>query len=219
MIVGNPPGTGNDVWGRLIARHMPGQIPGKPHIVVQNMPGAGTINAANYLYNRAPKDGTVFGTISRNLVTADLLGRKNMRFDLKKFVWIGSPEIENRVCAASTSSGVKSVQDLFRQELVVGGTGAGTMPTLPPQFINRFAGTKFNVVSGYPGSAEVMIALDRHEVDGVCVTLGLFKGPYAYLIENKKVRILFNSEPDRIDGSPDVPSIFEFIKGEDDKQG
>jgi tripartite-type tricarboxylate transporter receptor subunit TctC len=218
LITGTRAGSGNDVWARLILRHMQRHIPGQPSIIIQSMPGAGSITAANHLYNIAPKDGSVFGVISRNLVTQAILKRPNIKYDPRQFKWIGSPELENRVCIASASSPVKTVEDLLKQELIVGGTGAGTMPTFLPRVLNEFAGTKFKVVDGYPASNDVLLAMERREVDGICVTYGLFKGPHSDLIKNKKVNVLFNSEPSKFTQLPNVPSIFDYIKDEESKQ-
>jgi tripartite-type tricarboxylate transporter receptor subunit TctC len=121
LIVGVAAGDGYDLWSRLVARHMAGHIPGRPRIIVQNMPGAGMITAANYLYNIAPRDGTAFGSISRSLPPQAVLERPNIKFDPRQVGWIGSPETVNRVCAVGPSATVKTIDDVFEQEAVVGG--------------------------------------------------------------------------------------------------
>src|SRR5829696_9030702 len=124
IITGAAAGDGYDLWSRMLARHMGRHIPGRPSIIVQNMPGAGTVIAANHVFNVAAKDGTVIGSFSRSLPSQALIGRPNIRFDPRRFGWIGSPESINRVCAVSKAAKAQSIDDLFKHELVVGGIGA-----------------------------------------------------------------------------------------------
>jgi len=126
LIVGSAPGQDYDTWMRVIARHLGGHIPGKPSIVVENMPGAGSLIAANHLFNRAAQDGTVLGSVSRNIPNYAFKKQPNVNFDPLKFNWIGSPEMTHRGCFARTDSGVRSAKELFERELVVGTDGAGT---------------------------------------------------------------------------------------------
>ena len=133
MIVGTAPGD-YDTWARLVVRHMRQYVPGNPGFVVENMPGAGSLIAANHLYNKAAQDGTVLGSVSRNIPNFAFTKKPNVFFDPLKYNWIGSPEMTNRGCFARPDSGVKTTEDLFQRELLVGTDGAGTslseMPTL-----------------------------------------------------------------------------------------
>jgi tripartite-type tricarboxylate transporter receptor subunit TctC len=126
MIIGMGAGGGYDAWGRLVARHIGKHLPGSPAVVPQNMPGGGSYVAASYIYNIAPKDGTVFGIISRDAVLGPIMGAGGARFDPIKIFWIGTPTTETNVCAASSTAQVKTAQDLFTKELIVGNTGTGT---------------------------------------------------------------------------------------------
>ena len=126
VIIGFGPGGGYDMWGRLIARHIGKHLPGKPNVIAQNMPGAGSFVAASHIYNAAPKDGTVFGIIARDAALGPLTGAPGARFDATKFSWLGTPTKETNVCIAYQTAAVKTVQDLFEKQLIVGDTGPGT---------------------------------------------------------------------------------------------
>jgi tripartite-type tricarboxylate transporter receptor subunit TctC len=218
LLVGSEAGNDYDNWGRFVAHALVAHIPGKPTIVVENMPGGGTIVVANYLYNIAPKDGTVLATFSRNLPSAAVLGRPNIKFDPRRFNWLGSPERLNRVCAANTDARVQTAADLFTTELLVGGAGAGAVPSFLPVLLNNLLGTKFKLIEGYSGSGSVFLAMDRREVEGICITLGVFTGPRANLLQDGKVRLLFNTESKRLASFPEVPTIQEFIKTDEQRQ-
>ena len=218
LLVGSEAGNDYDNWARFLAHTMPAHIPGKPSIVVENMPGGGTIVVANYLYNVAPKDGTVFATFSRNLPSAAVMGRPNIKFDPRRFNWVGSPERLNRVCAANTDARVQKAADLFTTELLVGGAGAGAVPSFLPVLLNNLLSTRFKLIEGYSGSGAIFLAMDRHEVEGICITLGVFTGPRANLLQEGKVRLLFNTESKRLAKFPDVPTIQEFIKTDEQRQ-
>ena len=218
LVIGSPSGDSNDIWGRLILRHMTGHISGNPTGVPQNMPGGGTLIAANYLYNIAPKDGSQIGVFSRNIPTQAVLNRPNANFDPRKFGWLGSPELVNRVCTVWHEADVQSAQDLFAKELIVGGTGAGTAPTFMPAVYNKVLGMKFKVVEGYKGGADVFIAMERREVDGICLSFSQLKGPRAEWLAQGKLIVLFNTETTPLPGYPDVPTIYKFVKTEEQRQ-
>ena len=126
LVVGTGPGGGYDLWARTVGRHIGRHLPGTPSVVPQNMPGAGSYTAASHLYNVAPKDGTVMGIIARDAALGPLTGASGARFDPTRLSWIGTPTKETNVCIAYHTAKVKSVQDLYRDQLIVGSTGAGT---------------------------------------------------------------------------------------------
>lgn len=218
LVIGSPVGDSNDIWGRLMLRYMTGYIPGNPTGVPQNMPGGGTLIAANYLYNIAPKDGSHIGVFSRNIPTQAVLNRPNANFDPRKFGWLGSPELVNRVCTVWHDSAIKSAADLFDKELIVGGTGAGTAPTFMPTVYSKVLGMKFKVVEGYKGGADVFLAMERREVDGICLSFSQLKGPRAEWLAEGKLRVLFNTETTPLLGYPEVPTIYKFVKTEEQRQ-
>jgi tripartite-type tricarboxylate transporter receptor subunit TctC len=217
LIIGNPPGGDYDLGGRLLVRYMRRHIPGMPNIVVQNMPGASTFVAANYLYNVAPKDGSVFGSFSRNLASQAVLGRDNLKVDPRQFGWIGGSSYPSRICAVATASQIKTVADLFARELIVAGAGAGSSLSIVPTVLNRVLGTKFRVVEGYKGSGDAIIALERGEVEGICHTFSSFGNSHAELISSGKIRILFHAEEGSFPDVPGVPSIYDFAKTDEQK--
>jgi tripartite-type tricarboxylate transporter receptor subunit TctC len=218
LVTGSPPGDSYDVWARILARHMSRHIPGEPTIIVQNMPGGGTLIAANWLYTVAPKDGTVFGTFSRNLPAQAVLGRPNFNFDPRKFGWLGSPETVNRVCIANTNANVQNASELFTKELLVGGGGAGEVTTFLPTLFNKLLGTKFKLVDGYKGTGGVLLAMERGEVEGTCMSMSQLSGPRRDLLDNNKVRILFSTETKPLAEFPTVPTIYQFVKTSEQRQ-
>jgi len=217
IFVGFGPGSGYDVWTRLVARHMIRQIPGEPNIIIKNMPGAGSLTAANYVYNVATKDGTALGAFSRNLPGQALIGRKGVKFDPRKFGWIGSPTIASRVCAVLSKTKVRSVDDARKTQVMMGGTGPASAPSFMPVVLNRLVGTKFKVIEGYRSSEEVHLAMERGEVSGICQSLAAIQKLSADMLKDGRIQILFNMETRRNPQLSGVPSVFEFIKDSDSK--
>jgi tripartite-type tricarboxylate transporter receptor subunit TctC len=214
IVTGAVAGDGYDLWSRLLARHMGRHIPGHPSIIVQNMPGAGTVIAANYIFSVAPKDGTVFGSFSRSLPAQALLARPNIKYDPREFGWVGSPESINRVCAVGQAAKVQTIDDLLAHELVVGGIGASQMPTYVPMMLNKMLGTKFRVVEGYGSTNAIILAIERGEVDGICMSSSTLLGPRVDLIEKGVLKILFNVEEKPMRAPPGVPTIFDRFNDE-----
>lgn len=218
LIVANAPGGDYDLAGRLLSRHITRHIPGSPTIVVNNMPGAGTIIAANHLYNVAPKDGLVFGTFSRNLPSQAVLGRDTIKFDPRLFAWLGGIGLPSRVCVVSSTSSIKTAEDLFTRELVVGGTGAGSTPSTVPKLLNNVLGMKMRIVEGYGSTSAAIQAVERGEVEGLCQTFSTFKNLRAHLLESGKVHVLFNTEATPFPYLPNIPSVFQYAKTEEQRQ-
>ena len=169
LIVGNDPGSGYDSYARLLSRHMGRHIPGAPVFVVRNMPGAGSIIAAQHLANIAPKDGTTFGTLFPGALLEPLTGdATKVRYDPAKFAYIGTADSGTRLCFTSAASGVKTMADARRQKVVMAGTAPGSSTTDYAWFMNALAGTKFEVVTGYGGPGAILLAIERGEAAGVC---------------------------------------------------
>lgn len=168
LMIGFGPGGGNDVWARLVARHIGRHIPGRPTIVPQNVPGAGGLALANQIYNVSPKDGTVLGNISRGIPMEPLLGGQGAQFDPLRIGWIGSPDRDTAICVARADSGIGSLADLAHKELVMGATGSGTDSAVYPEFLGVLLGLKLKTVKGYKGSNEMHLAMERGEVQGLC---------------------------------------------------
>src|SRR3954471_19903077 len=172
FIVGTAPGQDDDLWARLIGRHITRYIPGAPTLIVENMPGAGHILATNYLFNVAPRDGTVIGMVSRNMTDAAVMGLPNVRFEPAKFNWLGSPELNHRVMFVSTKSGIQNVTDLFERALIVGAPGGGQGVPAAPILLKNLLGMKLKIVQGYRSPGDVVLALERGEVAGFVNSVG-----------------------------------------------
>lgn len=167
LIISTEAGVGFDTGARLVARHITRHIPGNPSIVPRNMPGAGHVRAANFLYNQAAKDGSVIGSFVPAFVTASLVDRTDaIQFVAAKFSWLGSTSWSNSTIFVSSRTGVKTVEDAKTREVLMGGTGAGSLSTLYPVIMNNLVGTRFKLIGGYKGTADVNLALERGEVDG-----------------------------------------------------
>jgi tripartite-type tricarboxylate transporter receptor subunit TctC len=216
FIVGTAAGQDYDSWARLVARHMPRFLPGNPTFVVENMPGAGHILATNFLFNLAPRDGSAIGMVSRNMTEAAILKLPNVRFDPAKFNWIGSPELNHRVLFVNTGSGFDKVSDLFERELIIGTPGGFQGVSAAPILLKNLLHMRLKIIQGYHSPGDVILAMARHEVEGVVQTLGAPEGARRQWIESGQMRVMFNMEHERVAGL-DAPTIFEFIKSEEDR--
>ena len=207
MIIGFGAGGGYDLWGRTVGRHIGRHLPGAPTVIPQNMPGAGSYAAASYIFNIAPKDGSVLGIIARDAALGPLSGATGARFDPTRLSWIGTPTKETNVCVAYHTSQVKSVLDLYDKQLIVGDTGPGTGTRSYPKALNELLGMKFKLVGGFPASSDVFLAMERGEVEGICESLDSIKIRRPDWIPTRKISILFQggAEPNpELDGVPFV---------------
>src|SRR5215475_9233040 len=169
LVIGYAPGGGYDLYARTLARHIGRHIPGNPNIVVQNMPGAGSIKAANFLYTIAPKDGSTFGGFSRGAFLDPLLGRgEGTQYDAAKFGWLGSISNEVGVCAFRAAAGIKSWSDMRAKPFIIGSTRVGADSDVFPTVLRKMFKLPMKVVAGYASAAEVVVAIKRNEVDGRC---------------------------------------------------
>jgi len=218
MLIGFGPGGGYDLWGRVVGRHIGKHLPGTPTVVPQNMPGGGSFNAANHIYTIAPKDGTVLGIIARDAALGPLTGAAGARFDPLKINWIGTPTTETNVCIASEKAKVKTVKDLFETELIIGNTGVGTGTYSYPKALNGMIGTKFKLISGFPSSSDVFLAMERGEVDGICESLDSVIGKRPDWISSKKVNVLFQGGVQPNPELKDVPFVVGLAKNDEQKQ-
>jgi len=211
LIIGYSAGGGYDAYGRVVARHLGKHIPGNPAVIAQNMPGAGSLRSANFLYNVAPKDGTTIAHFSRGLAMEPLIGTSATQFDARKFTWLGSGTDEVSVCALWHASPVKTWNDMLTTPFTVGGEGSGSDPDIFSAMVRNIFGVKLKLVSGYPGSAEVALAIERGEVDGRCgwswSSLKLIRPDW---IAGKRVNLVTQLALQKSPELPDVPLIFEF---------
>ncbi|MFM1816327.1 MAG: hypothetical protein RLZ98_3022 [Pseudomonadota bacterium] len=217
FIIHSKPGGAYDAWARLIGPHLVRYLPGQPTFVPTNMPGGGGIIAANHLYVAAAQDGSVAGIIGRNLPYFALTKKKNVRYDPRKFNWLGSPELTSRVCAVTDKSPVKKAEELFEKEVLMGGAGAGTAVSTGPTMLNRLLGTKFKLVEGYGGSTDIQLAMERNEVHGICQSLSSLEEAMPGGIKSGKIIVLFNYERKPVPGL-NAPSIQQFAKTEEQRK-
>ena len=218
MIIGFGAGGGYDQWGRVVARHIGKHLPGKPNVVPQNMPGGGSFNATNHIYNVAPKDGSVMGIIARDAPLGPIGGMAGARFDPLKLTWLGTPTTETNVCFMHNRSPVKTFDDLFKHEAIIGNTGVGTGTYSYPRALNGLLGAKFKLVSGFPSSSDVILAIDRGEVDGVCESYDSAYGKRADWFDKRIVNVLFQAGTEPNPEVKNAPFLFDLIKNAEHKQ-
>lgn len=217
IVVGTTAGGDYDVWARLLARHMTRHIPGNPSIIVENMPGAGSLVATNHVFNVAPRDGTVIGMPSRSMPAAAVMKVANVRFDPVKFNWIGSPEVNHLVMFINNASAIKQPADLFKRDLIVGATGLAQGITVGPYLLKNALGMKLKVVTGYRSPGDMALAASRNEVEAFANTIGGVAGARRPWVESGQMRVLFNFEPEPVPGLG-VPTVFEFVKTDEQRK-
>ena len=220
MIIGSGSGGGYDLWGRVVARHIGKHLPGNPTVVPQNMPGAGSFTAANYIYNVAPKDGTAMGIIASPAVLGPITGAPGARFDPTRITWLGSPTKETRICIAYNSPRVKvkTVKDLYEKELIVGSAGAGVGSYAYPKALSVLLGMKFKVIGGFQSIPNVFLAMERGEVDGVCTSIAGVSENRPDWIMSKKVAIIFQGGGAPDPELKDVPLVNDLARTPEDRQ-
>ncbi len=215
-------GGGYDQYARILAKHMPRFIPGNPTIVVQNMPGADGLRAANYLYNVAPKDGTVIGGLSRNNGVMHFYDPDNasLQFDARKFHWLGSPQQEIGLFILRMEKGAKSVDDLKRIEVTSGSSARNSPASIYPRMLNFLYGTKIKVVEGYGGSQASLLALERNEVDGHISggSSGAFRARIAPMLKAGTAKVILQMGMTRDAEYPDIPTAIELMPTAEGKQ-
>jgi tripartite-type tricarboxylate transporter receptor subunit TctC len=216
MIVSSTAGGGYDLWARLTARHLGKHIPGKPSIVVQNMPGAGNIIGANYVYGIAKPDGLTLGAVNPALYFDQLVGRKEVQFDWAKFNWIGSPEKNNIVHYMRGDAPYKSMEDLrnAKEPPKCGSTGTGSTGHYIPRLLEETLGIKTQIVSGYPGAADIELAIERGEVICWSPLLATYFGrePYRRWHKSGYVRVLLQTGAKRDARLKDTPTLNELMQ-------
>lgn len=220
FIVGYSPGGSFDSYTRLLARHMPDHIPGNPKSVVKNMTGAGGLIAANYMYNRAPRDGRAIGGWGGALVLQNVLGREATKFDGRKFGWLGTPAPYNTVCSFNTKSGIKSVADWFaaKKPVTIAGFGAGSTPSDVPKLLHAALGLPLKVIEGYRGGAKARLAVETGEVDGYCGSWQTVKSIWREAFETGKITVVLQTT---LESHPDlkhVPLAIDYAKTDEARQ-
>lgn len=219
IVVGFGPGGGYDLYARTLARYYGSHIPGKPNVIVQNMPGAGGVNAANYVYATAPKDGTVIAGVNQGAALFQQLGGKGAQYDASKLRWIGRMASSNNVAYTWTASGIRTIEDAKKREVIMAGSGVISDANIYPNIMNALLNTRFKVINGYAGTNQSNLALERGEVEG------RGGGSYSSLQTTRPqwlkdgtisllVQIGFEKEPDL----PNVPTLLDLVSGDEATQ-
>jgi tripartite-type tricarboxylate transporter receptor subunit TctC len=215
LYIGFAPGGTYDYYSRLFARFAGKHIPGNPTIVPQNMPGAGSFQAANFLYAVAPKDGTALAMISQVSAIEEALQSPGIQFKSAEFNWIGRMSAILEVHFTWRTSKVKTIQDALQYEAPLAGTGVGSPSEGYPKLLNALAGTKFKVISGYPGSTQGMMAMERGEVDGALTSWHTLNRTKPEWLRNRDLNLLVQYAPQRHPELADVPAVIELGKTPD----
>jgi len=218
LYIGYGPGGGYDFFGRLVARHIGRHIPGTPAVVPQNMPGAGSLRAANYVYNIAPKDGTALGIVTQTVALEEALGTPGVQYKAAGFNWIGRATSNVDLLLTWHTSKVKTIQDAMKMVAPVAGTGPASPAEFMPKVLNHVLGTKFKVITGYPGSNEGMLAMEKGEVDGATTSWNTLKTSKQEWLKGKSINLIVQYTPYRHKEIPDVPDMVELGTSPEQKQ-
>jgi tripartite-type tricarboxylate transporter receptor subunit TctC len=219
IIVALGSGGDYDSYARIAGRYLGKYIPGHPTIVVQNMPGAGGLLAANHIANVAPKDGTVIGALHANTTLAQVTAAPNVEYDVRKFAWIGRTSSGGlNVHHTFAKSGVASFNDLLKREVVVGGGGPTSDSIVIPTAVNQMMGTKLKILGGYAGTAETTLALERGEIDMAMQNWEFLRRNNADWLRDKKINLIVQYAEQRHPELPDVPTIMELSKTDEQRQ-
>jgi tripartite-type tricarboxylate transporter receptor subunit TctC len=216
LIIGSNASGGYDTYGRLLARHMGKHLPGNPGFVVQNMPGAGGIRAANHIYSVAPKDGTLIGIFDQAVFLNQLLGVPGLRGDVAKFNWVGRMLSNSAVLFAWHTAKVKTAQDALRDELIVAASGSSSR--LNWTALNVLAGTQFKLLTGYEGPATSKIAMERGEVEALSLPWGVLRAENPDWLRDKKINLILQTGIDKNRDLQDLPRMVDLGRTENDRK-
>lgn len=212
-------GGGYDTYTRLLSRHIGKYVPGAPTAIVQNIPAGGGMALANMVYNTAIKDGTFLGMVRGTTIQEHVYGNTAALFDGRKFHWIGNMNSDYDGCIVTTSAGMTSVADFYKREVIVGASGAGAQSYSFPIIYNEILGTKFKVISGYPGTPERYLAMERGELNGACgITTSTLRATLAQPYRDGKILLLAQGGIGKDPTFPDVPNMLDEAKTPQERQ-
>jgi tripartite-type tricarboxylate transporter receptor subunit TctC len=219
MVISSGEGGTNDAYARLIADQLGKHIPGNPTIVPRNMPGAGGLKAANYIYEIAPKDGLYYGIVQRGIAVQPLMEVQSANYDPRQYVWVGSTARETSVGVVwAASTDVKTIQEAMQKELIIGSSGVGNDTGGFPLVLNHFLGTKFKLIHGYKSGSEITLAMERGEVQGrIGWSWGSVKSRSADWLRDNKIRILVQMGVEKAEDLPNVPLVLDLAKSPEDR--
>jgi len=218
MLIGYPPGGSNDIYARAVARHIGRHIPGNPTVIPRNMPGGGSLVAANHVFNVAPKDGTTLSLIAPTIPLEERLGVANVKLKTAEFNWIGrvAPSVNMTFVMATVP--VKTIQDTFKREILLGASARSSTVAIYPAVLANVTGAKFKLVMGYPSSTASMLAMERGEVEGHSTSLEVVRATHPEWLPEKKVTPLVQYSLKPHPELPGVPMSWELGRTDDDKQ-
>ena len=217
MIIGYPTGGSNDIYARTVAQHIGRHIPGAPRVIAVNMPGAGSMLAANHLFAAAPRDGSVIASVSQGIPLQAKLGYPEARYEPSKFNWIGRMAQSTSVTMVWHTSKAMTFADALRREVTLSATGAGSTVTIYPNVMNELLRTRFKLIMGYKGSGEGMLAMQRGEVEGHSTTWEAVQAVHPDWVPKGQVRVLVQHAINRHSELPDVPTSVELATKSDDR--
>ncbi len=219
MLVGYQAGGGYDIYARSVARYIGKHIPGQPSVVVKNMEGAGGLRVANFVYQVAPKDGSVIATTGRGAAFDPLFGNKYAQFDGRKFGWVGSANTEVSLCVSMKDSGIEKFEDLYARELIIAGTGAANDTDQIPKVINGLLNTRFRLATGYPTGAGLQQSMERRETFGRCGwSWSSIKATHPHWIKDGTINLLVQVAINKHAELPNIPLITDLAKTSEQKE-
>jgi tripartite-type tricarboxylate transporter receptor subunit TctC len=222
LVVGLPAGGGYDVYGRVIARHIGDHIPGNPGVVVQNMPGAGGLKAAGHIYNEAPKDGTEFGIVAASTLMEPLFDAKQASlFDATKFSWLGSASQDVSYCGIGPGSHIDGFDQWLKsgKELTFGASGPAAITYQHPMVMKNVLGAPLRVISGYGGTNDINLAVERGEVDGICgMFVSSIQAQYKHMLDSGAMKLIIQMGPRKDHTFGNIPSVFDYAKTDEQRQ-
>ena len=217
VYIGFGSGGSYDFYGHLVARYIGRHIPGNPTVVAESMPGAGSFKLANWLTSVAPKDGTAFGIVSQTIALEEAMGSEGVKYEASQFNWIGRATSAVEVMMTWHTSQARTIRDAMEREVLIGGTGPGSPSQGYPTLLDAAAGTKFRIIAGYPGSAEVLLAMEKGEVDAAFTSWGSIRAYHQDWLAQKSVNFLVQGTVARSPELPDVPAVGELGNTPDDR--
>lgn len=220
LLVGFSAGGGYDTYARTVVRYLGKHIPGNPDVIVKNVPGAGSLVLMNQLANTLPSDGTVIGSVNSGIPFEPLFDNEQAKFDIEKMSWLGNLVVVTSVGVVRKNSGIETWQDMKTQEVSMGSTGAGSNTNIIPLVMAKIFDLKINVITGYPGSNDIVLAMERGEVDGLGSRFmsSLKASTPGWLEEDSDVNILYQIGRKKHPDLPDVPLVSEMAETETQRQ-
>jgi tripartite-type tricarboxylate transporter receptor subunit TctC len=218
LIIGYSVGGGYDTYARVLARYLGNHIPGNPSVIPQNMPGAGSLKAINYLYNVAPKDGTFIGTFGRGVPMEPLFQGTGTQFDATKLTWLGSVTNEVSVCAFRKDSGINSWQDMRDKPFTLGGTGSGSDTDIFPNVLRNMFDLPLKLVTGFPGGTDVVLAMERGEINGRCGwSWSSLESRNKTMLDSGAIHLVLQLALQKHEDLPQVPLIMDLARNDQEK--